>query len=113
MAAVPSTGSLVGRPRMVQVASVTRGVLRIRLTFQDFDSVMTSSRSPSAAAQIGTGLGLPSFVKGVSRMEWAWAGWARGGPTPQTLPREQTETSRLGNEQRGEHTVRPPQRSRR
>ncbi len=32
MAAVASTASLVGRPRKVQVASVTRGVMRIRLT---------------------------------------------------------------------------------
>ena len=42
---------------MVQVASVTRGVLRIRLTFQDFSWVVTSSRPRRLAAQIGVGLG--------------------------------------------------------
>src|SRR6516165_873869 len=100
MAAVPSTGSLVGRPRMLQVASVTRGVLRIRLTFQDFDSVMTSSRSPSAAAQIGTGLGLPSLVKVVSKKYWDLAGSAKVGVTLPHLPRERTADSWLRNEQR-------------
>ena len=74
---------------MVQVASVTRGVLRIRLTFQDFPSVMTSSRSPlslSKAAQIGVGLGRPSLVKVVSRMYCALASSAKVGVTVPNLP---------------------------
>src|ERR1700751_1767582 len=86
MAAVPSTGTLVGRPRRVQVASVTRGVLRIRLTFHDFSSEITSNRSPSTADQIGVGLGRPSLVKGVSRMYCALARSARVGVTVLNLP---------------------------
>src|SRR5689334_23689011 len=90
MAAVPSTASLVGRPFMVQVASVTRGVLRIRLTFHDFSWVMTRSRSPrclSRAAQIGVGLGLPSLVNVVSRMYCALARSAKVGVTRTTYRR--------------------------
>ena len=43
------------------------------MTFQDFAWVMTSSRSPSGAAQMAVGLGLPSFVNVVSRMYSALA----------------------------------------
>src|SRR5436309_5190311 len=86
MAAVPSTASLVGRPRMVQVAMVTRGVFRIRLTFHDFASVITSSRSPSTAVQIGVGLGRPSLVKVVSRMYCDLARSAKVGVTAVNLP---------------------------
>src|SRR6185312_3632425 len=88
MTAVPSTASLVGRPFIVQVASVTRGVLRIHLTFHDFSWVMTRSRSFSRsfskAAQIGVGLGLPSLVKVVSRMYCALARSAKVGVTVST-----------------------------
>jgi hypothetical protein len=47
---------------------VTRGVLRIRFTFHDVSCVMTTNRSPSGAAQMAVGFGLPSFVNVVSRM---------------------------------------------
>jgi hypothetical protein len=47
---------------------VTRGLLRIRLTFHDFASVITSNRSLSGAAQTGVGFGRPSLVKLVSKM---------------------------------------------
>jgi hypothetical protein len=56
-------------------------VLRIRLTFQDFPSLMTSRRSPSGAAQIGVGLGRPSLVKVVSRTYCALATSAKLGVT--------------------------------
>src|SRR5277367_6615573 len=56
MAAVASMASLFGCPCMSQIASVTRGVLRIRLTFHDFPWVIISRRLPSLAAQIGVGL---------------------------------------------------------
>ena len=75
---------------MVQVAIVTRGVLRIRLTFHDFSSVMTSSRSPSTAAQIGVGLGRPSLVNVVSRMYCALARSAKVGVTVSTYSRTLT-----------------------
>ena len=81
---MPSTASLVGRPPMVQVASVTRGVLRIRLTFHELPWVITNSRSWSTAAQIGVGLGRPSLVKVVSRMYWALARSANVGFTMPT-----------------------------
>src|SRR6185312_7401999 len=83
--AVPSTASLFGRPRMSHTAIVTRGVLRIRLTFHAFPSVITSRRSPSAAAQIGVGLGRPSLVKVVSRMYCALARSAKVGVTGANL----------------------------
>src|SRR6516162_8268316 len=130
IAAVHPTASLVGRPPMVQVASVTRGVLRIRLTFHDFAPVMTSSRSPSAAAQIGTGLGRPSLVKVVSKMYCDLASWAKVGVTLSTYrelgappacggTQKHPEPAVLGcfwvgsanslrGEQCGEHTVRSP-----
>ena len=47
---------------------VTCDVLRIRLTFQELSWVMTTKRSPSGAAQMAVGFGLPSLVKVVSRM---------------------------------------------
>ena len=82
MVAVASMASLFLRPRISQTASVTREVLRIRLTFHAFSSLMTSRRSPSEAAQTGVGLGRPSLVKVVSRTYCALAmsaklgGWA-------------------------------------
>ena len=57
-----------GLPRGPHSASVTRGVLRMRLAFHDSSSVMTSSRRRRARAQIAVGLGLPSLVNVVSRM---------------------------------------------
>ena len=66
---------------MSQTASVTRGVLRIRFTFHAFSSLMTSSRSPSEAAQTGVGLGRPSLVKVVSRTYCALATSAKLGAT--------------------------------
>ena len=47
---------------------VTRGVLRIRLTFQDVSCVIATRPSPAGAAQMAVGLGLPSLVNVVSRM---------------------------------------------
>src|SRR5260370_1410146 len=66
--ATASIESLFGLPRGSQIARVTRGVLRIRLTFHGVSWVMTSNRSPSGAAQMAVGLGLPSLVNVVSRM---------------------------------------------
>ena len=72
-AAVASTASPFGFPRRSHTAMVTRGVLRMRLTFHDFSWVIATRRSPSGAAQIGVGLGLPSLVNVVSRMYSALA----------------------------------------
>ena len=47
---------------------VTRGVLRMRLTFQDCSWVIATRPSPRGAAQMAVGLGLPSLVNVVSRM---------------------------------------------
>src|SRR5882757_2643037 len=66
--ATASIESLFGLPRGSQIASVTRGVLRIRRTFHESSSVTTKRRSPSGAAQIAVGYGLPSLVNVVSRM---------------------------------------------
>src|ERR1700722_18449913 len=81
MTAVASRASLFGFPCMSQIASVTRGVLRIRLTFHDFPWVIISRRSPSLAAQIAVGLGRPSLVKVVSRTYCALATSAKVGAT--------------------------------
>src|SRR5271166_2328495 len=85
---------------MVQVANVTRGVLRIRLTFQELPTVITNRRSPrslSKAAQIGVGLGRPSLVKVVNRMYWDLARSAKVGVTLSNLTREQTQSrTRMG-----------------
>src|SRR5262245_51199125 len=79
MAAVASTASLLAFPRISQIATVTRGVLRIRLTFHESPSVMTNRRSPSGAAQITVDLARPSFVNVVSRMYLALATSAKVG----------------------------------
>src|SRR6478672_5402773 len=63
-----STASPLGLPLLSHGAMVTRGVLRIRLTFQDCSWVMTTNRSPAGAAQMAVGFGLPSLVNVVSRM---------------------------------------------
>ena len=47
---------------------VTRGVLRIRLTFHDFSWLIATRPSPRGAAQMAVGLGVPSLVNVVSRM---------------------------------------------
>ena len=60
---MPSTGSLLGLPNDPLLAIVTRGVLLIRLTFQEPSSVMTRSLSPSGTPQIAVGFGRPSLVK--------------------------------------------------
>src|SRR5262245_40513846 len=85
MAAVASTASLLGLPRTSQIATVTRGVLRIRLTFHESPSVMTSRRSRSGAAQITVGLERPSLVNVVSRMYLALATSAKVTGTPPNL----------------------------
>src|ERR1700730_6275433 len=81
MVAVASVASLFGLPRTSHTASVTRGVLRIRLTFHEPSSVMTSSRSPSGAAQIGVGLGRPSLVNVVNRRYFALETSSKVGAT--------------------------------
>src|SRR4051794_6167502 len=68
IAAVASTASPLGLPVRSHGAMVTRALLRIRLTFHDFSSVMTTNRSPAGAAQMAVGLGRPSLVNVVSRM---------------------------------------------
>ena len=74
--------SLFGCPPLSQIASVTRGVLRIRLTFHEFAPVMTSRRSSLLAAQIAVGLARPSLVNVVSRMYCALAMSAKVGAIP-------------------------------
>src|SRR6478752_4697911 len=68
MAAVASTGSPLGLPVRSHLAMVTRGVFRMRLTFQDCSWVITTRSSPCGAAQMAVGLGLPSLVNVVNRM---------------------------------------------
>lgn len=86
MVALPWTPALVAQPRTLQVASVIRGLLRIRLTFHAFPADIASSRSPSAAAQMGVGLGRPSLVNVVNRMYFALAKSANVGVTAPSLP---------------------------
>src|SRR4029077_14660428 len=83
IAAVASTASPLTLPLRSHGAMVTRGVLRIRLTFQDFSWVMTTRPSPAGAAQMAVGLGLPSLVNVVSRMYSDFAMSAKvAGTTP-------------------------------
>src|ERR1700692_2840439 len=95
---------------MVQVANVTRGVLRIRLTFQELPTVITSRRSPSTAAQIGVGLGRPSLVKVVNRRYCALARSAKVGVTVSNLTRQGKLTLQIafGFEQRLAQAVEGP-----
>src|SRR5215213_11122392 len=67
MVATASTASPLGLPTRSHSAIVTRGVLRMRLTFHDDSWVMTTRPSPLGAAQIAVGLGRPSLVNVVSR----------------------------------------------
>ena len=81
-ALMPLTQRLtLGVARRSQTASVTRGVLRIGLTFHDFSWLMTSNRSPSEAAQTGVGLGRPSLVKVVNKTYCDFAMSAKVGRT--------------------------------
>ena len=66
MRATASTGSPLALPSAPAFWMVTRGVLLIRLVFQDPSSVMISSLSPSGTPHTVVGLGLPSLVKVVS-----------------------------------------------
>ena len=70
MVATASTGSPLTLPVRSHSAMVTRGVLRMRLTFHESLPVITRARSPSAAIQIAVGLGLPSLVNVVSETYW-------------------------------------------
>jgi hypothetical protein len=72
----------LGFPSEPDLTSVTRWVLRMRLTFHELSSVMTSSRSPSGAPQIAVGFGVPSLVKVVSSRYLDFVdvveGWGQG-----------------------------------
>ena len=64
--ATASTGSPLGLPRTPHFWIVTRGVLLIRLVFQEPSSVLINSLSPSGTPHTVVGLGRPSLVNVVS-----------------------------------------------
>ncbi|KDE97353.1 hypothetical protein Y900_000015 [Mycolicibacterium aromaticivorans JS19b1 = JCM 16368] len=76
-------------------------MLRIRFTFQDTRSVMTSIRSPSGTPQMAVGLGLPSLVNVVSSRYFDWAtSWKVGAWVRR--PQFQADVARAAAAQLGE-----------
>ncbi|SIN59014.1 Uncharacterised protein [Mycobacteroides abscessus subsp. abscessus] len=67
-AAVASAVGLITRPRWVHTATVTLGLRRMRLIFQESPPVVISSSSPSVTNHMGVGFGIPSLVKVVNKM---------------------------------------------
>src|SRR5271156_6123097 len=61
--ATASTGSPLGLPRTPHFWMVTRGVLLMRLVFQEPSSVLINSLSPWGTPQTAVGFGRPSLVK--------------------------------------------------